>query len=130
MGSKKFVWTITSVVGGLCLFFLTFPFVSRNVQRQAVVYATSEKGEMDLKKKQAFLDSLWDKPAFNILLVVVILLFFEGEVLRGFSFSLLVGVIFGTCSSIFIAAPVILDFYSNKVGKPVPKVHGKELATA
>jgi SecD/SecF fusion protein len=49
------------------------------------------------------------------LLVVVILLIFGGEVLRGFSFALTVGIIFGTYSSVFIAAPVVLDFSKKKV---------------
>jgi SecD/SecF fusion protein len=43
------------------------------------------------------------------LLVVLILFIFGGEVLRGFSFALLVGIGIGTYSSIFIAAPVIID---------------------
>jgi SecD/SecF fusion protein len=43
------------------------------------------------------------------ILVVVALLFFGGEVLRGFSFALLVGFAFGTYSSVFIAAPIVLD---------------------
>jgi SecD/SecF fusion protein len=43
------------------------------------------------------------------LLVVLALLFFGGEVLRGFSFALLVGIGIGTYSSIFIASPVIID---------------------
>ena len=46
----------------------------------------------------------------TVLLVVIALLFFGGEVLRGFSFALLVGVGIGTYSSVFIAAPIVLDF--------------------
>lgn len=42
------------------------------------------------------------------LLAVGTLFFFGGEVLRGFSFVLLLGVIVGTYSSIFVAAPVVL----------------------
>jgi SecD/SecF fusion protein len=42
--------------------------------------------------------------------MVVVLLLFGGESMRGFSFALLVGVAIGTYSSIFIAAPVVLDF--------------------
>ena len=45
-----------------------------------------------------------------MLLVVIALLFFGGEVLRGFAFALLVGVGIGTYSSVFIAAPIVLDF--------------------
>ena len=51
------------------------------------------------------------------LIVVVVLLAFGGEALRGFSFALLVGVLIGTYSSIFIATPVILDTSGNKKSK-------------
>ncbi|MDE0310192.1 MAG: protein translocase subunit SecF [Acidiferrobacterales bacterium] len=46
--------------------------------------------------------------SFTTLLVVVTLLVFGGEVIRGFSFALLIGVIVGTYSSIFIASPAVL----------------------
>jgi preprotein translocase subunit SecF len=42
------------------------------------------------------------------LLVVSTLFFFGGDVLRGFSFVLLTGVVVGTYSSIFVASPVVL----------------------
>lgn len=42
------------------------------------------------------------------LVAVVCLFIFGGEVLRGFSFALVVGVLVGTYSSIFIASPVLL----------------------
>jgi SecD/SecF fusion protein len=48
--------------------------------------------------------------ALTVLFVLVILFIFGGDVLRGFSFSLLIGVCFGTYSSICIATPVIIDF--------------------
>ena len=51
----------------------------------------------------------------TVLLVVIALLFFGGEVLRGFSFALLVGVVAGTYSSVFMAAPIVLDFDKDKV---------------
>jgi preprotein translocase subunit SecF len=41
-------------------------------------------------------------------LVVVALFFLGGEVLRGFSFVLLAGIIVGTYSSIFIASPLVI----------------------
>lgn len=47
-------------------------------------------------------------------LVVGVLFFFGGEVLRGFSFSLLVGIFIGTYSSIFVAVPVVYDFAAKK----------------
>ena len=54
--------------------------------------------------------------SFTTLIVVVIMLVFGGEVLRGFSFALLVGILVGTFSSIFIATPVVLDL-SKKIMK-------------
>ena len=42
------------------------------------------------------------------LVAVVCLFIFGGEVLRGFSFALVVGVLVGTYSSIFVASPVLL----------------------
>jgi SecD/SecF fusion protein len=47
--------------------------------------------------------------SLTTLIAVVILFIFGGEVLRGFSFALLVGIIFGTYSSIFIATPLVID---------------------
>ncbi len=47
--------------------------------------------------------------SLTTLIVVLILLIWGGEVLRGFSFTLLVGIAFGTYSSICVAAPLILD---------------------
>jgi len=40
--------------------------------------------------------------------VVLVLYLFGGEILKGFSFTLLVGVVVGTYSSIFIASPVLM----------------------
>ena len=48
--------------------------------------------------------------ALTVLFVLIVLFIFGGDVLRGFSFALLVGVCFGTYSSICIATPVIIDF--------------------
>jgi SecD/SecF fusion protein len=52
--------------------------------------------------------------SFTTLLAVAILFIFGGEALKGFSFSLLTGIIFGTYSSIFMAAPLAYDFYRKK----------------
>jgi SecD/SecF fusion protein len=52
--------------------------------------------------------------AFTVLLVVVILFVFGGEVLRGFSLAMLIGVISGSYSTIYIAVPIVLDFNSSK----------------
>jgi preprotein translocase SecF subunit len=46
-------------------------------------------------------------------LVVLAMLIFGGEVLRDFSLIFLVGIIFGTYSSIYIASPVVMWFYKE-----------------
>ena len=48
--------------------------------------------------------------ALTVLFVLLVLFIFGGDVIRGFSFALLIGVCFGTYSSICIATPVIVDF--------------------
>jgi SecD/SecF fusion protein len=63
------------------------------------------------------------------LFVVIVLLFFGGEVLRGFSFALLIGIVVGTYSSVFIAAPVVIDF-DRRVEAVKQKVNLKQSVTA
>ncbi|AMR32064.1 protein translocase subunit SecDF [Mucilaginibacter sp. PAMC 26640] len=48
--------------------------------------------------------------ALTVVLILLVLFLFGGDVLRGFSFALLIGVLFGTYSSICVATPVIVDF--------------------
>jgi len=54
--------------------------------------------------------------SFTTLIVVLILLVFGGEVLRGFSFALFIGIIVGTYSSVFIATPSVIDLGKSKYG--------------
>jgi SecD/SecF fusion protein len=48
--------------------------------------------------------------ATTVFLVVTVLLFLGGDILRGFSFAMFIGVVFGAYSSIFVAAPIVIDF--------------------
>ena len=60
--------------------------------------------------------------SLTTLLVVLTLLLFGGEVIRGFSLALFIGVIVGTYSSIFIASPAVLVFgISREDMMPVQK---------
>lgn len=52
--------------------------------------------------------------SITTLIVVVILFAFGGAVLKGFSFALIIGILIGTYSSIFIATPVVIDFNKEK----------------
>lgn len=53
--------------------------------------------------------------ALTVIFVLIVLFIFGGDVIRGFSFALLVGVIFGTYSSICVATPIMLDFGGKKL---------------
>ncbi len=48
--------------------------------------------------------------SMTVFLVVVILYFFGGEVLRDFAFAMVLGVIVGTYSSIFVASPIVIEW--------------------
>ena len=43
------------------------------------------------------------------LFVVAVLFIFGGEVLRGFAFALIIGILIGTYSSVFVASPIVLE---------------------
>ena len=55
--------------------------------------------------------------ALTVIFVLAVLFIFGGEVIRGFSFALLIGVIFGTYSSICVASPVVVDFLKEEKDK-------------
>ena len=50
-------------------------------------------------------------------LVVFILFVLGGEVIKGFAFAMLVGVVVGTYSSIFVASPVVLEWQMRHGGR-------------
>ena len=52
--------------------------------------------------------------SLTVFLTILILFIFGGEVTRGFAFAMLIGVITGTYSSIFVAAPVLVDFAKTR----------------
>ena len=60
--------------------------------------------------------------SLTVFLTLLILFFFGGEVTKGFAFAMLIGVITGTYSSIFVAAPILVDFGRNRpLGKQEEK---------
>ena len=52
--------------------------------------------------------------SFTVFLVLLILFIFGGEVTRGFAFAMLIGVVTGSYSSIFVGAPILMDFAKNR----------------
>lgn len=67
MQNKGVVVVLTIVITALCLYYLSFTFVSRRVQQDAIDQATDQAtGNIDLARKQQYLDSLWNKPVYNL----------------------------------------------------------------
>lgn len=54
--------------------------------------------------------------SLTTLIVVAVLFLFGGEVLKGFAFALLVGIVIGTYSSVFIASPVAMALRDRTLG--------------
>ncbi|MBT1709777.1 protein translocase subunit SecDF [Fulvivirgaceae bacterium PWU5] len=67
MQNKGLVISLAVVITLLCFYYLSFTFVSYNVQRKAVAAATDASGNIDINKKQAYLDSVWTTPVYNLL---------------------------------------------------------------
>jgi len=55
--------------------------------------------------------------SLTVFLTVLALFFFGGAVIHDFALSLLVGVVFGTYSSVFISCPIVLLFENMKLSK-------------
>ncbi len=72
--------------------------------------------------------------SLTVFLTILILFLVGGEVTKGFAFAMLIGVITGTYSSIFVAAPILIDMARKRplgaadtdLSKPIVK---KQLAT-
>ena len=63
--------------------------------------------------------------SLTVFLTLLILFIFGGEVTRGFSFAMLIGVVTGTYSSIFVAAPILVDLGK---GRPLGTAADEKIA--
>jgi SecD/SecF fusion protein len=63
--------------------------------------------------------------SLTVFLTLLILFLVGGEVTRGFAFAMLIGVITGTYSSIFVAAPFLVDFAKGRPLGEAPIEPGK-----
>lgn len=55
--------------------------------------------------------------SLSTLLVLVVIFFLGGESIRAFNFAMILGVVFGTMCSLFIASPVAYKILARKAGK-------------
>ncbi|MBF8961628.1 protein translocase subunit SecDF [Pontibacter sp. FD36] len=67
MRNKNFIIVMTLIVSALCLYYLSFSFVARSVQKDAEAYATDAQGNVDHAQQQSYLDSVWREPVYNFL---------------------------------------------------------------
>ncbi len=65
MQNKTVIIGLTGIISLLCLYYLSFTFVSRNYKQKATEFATDARsGKVDLAKRQRFTDSLWNEPVY------------------------------------------------------------------
>lgn len=67
MQNKGAIVFLTVIVTALCLYYLSFTFISNGVQEKATAFATDASGNIDFAKKRAYLDSVWRQPVYNFL---------------------------------------------------------------
>lgn len=67
MRNKGVVIVLTIIITALCLYYLSFTLVALKINQDAVKQATEANGNVDLLKKQRYLDSLWNKPVYDLL---------------------------------------------------------------
>ncbi|MEZ0130745.1 hypothetical protein AB9T88_13655, partial [Flavobacterium sp. LBUM151] len=58
-------------------------------------------------------------------IVLLTMFIFGGESIRGFIFAMLVGIVVGTYSSLFIATPVLVDTISKDDKHTIEDKHNK-----
>ncbi len=67
MKNKGFIVFMTVIVTLLCVYYLSFTFVSNGIKEDATEYAKDETGNVDYSKKQNYLDSVYNEPVYNLL---------------------------------------------------------------
>lgn len=68
--------------------------------------------------------------SMTTLIVLLAIFIFGGASIRGFMFALIIGVVVGTYSSLFIATPIMYDTVQKKALKPIAKKEEKEETVA
>jgi SecD/SecF fusion protein len=63
--------------------------------------------------------------SLTMIMVLLIMFIFGGESIRGFIFAMLIGIIIGTYSSLFIATPVLVDTMNKKAIEDIEKRHAE-----
>ena len=61
--------------------------------------------------------------SLTMVMVMLIMFIFGGESIRGFIFAMLVGIIVGTYSSLFLATPILVDTMPRKDKEEIERLH-------
>ena len=67
MKNKGFIVFLTILISLLCIYYLSFTFVSQNIQKQATEATLGQDGLSNVTEKQRYLDSIWNEPVYNLI---------------------------------------------------------------
>jgi SecD/SecF fusion protein len=67
MKNKGLIYFLTIIISFLSIYYLQFTFVSQRIQDEATEKSRDLDGNIDFGKKQKYLDSIWNKPVYNLL---------------------------------------------------------------
>lgn len=65
--------------------------------------------------------------SLTMIIVLLIMFVFGGESIRGFIFAMLIGIVVGTYSSLFIATPILVDSISDAEHKRIEDLHNNPI---
>jgi SecD/SecF fusion protein len=101
---QAFIAAILTVIGySLNDTVVVFDRIRENIGSRKTNFEAGVNKSLNQTLSRTFNTSL------TTLFVLLVIFLFGGEVIRGFMFALLVGVLVGTYSSLFIATPVMFD---------------------
>ncbi len=63
--------------------------------------------------------------SLTLILVLLIMFVFGGDSIRGFIFAMLIGIVVGTYSSLFLATPVLVDTMPRKDKREIERLHAE-----
>lgn len=107
---QAFIAAILTVIGySLNDTVVVFDRIRENVGNRKTDFHSRVNKSLNQTLSRTFNTSL------TTLFVLLVIFLFGGEVIRGFMFALLVGVLVGTYSSLFIATPVMFDASKKEV---------------
>jgi preprotein translocase subunit SecF len=86
------------------------------IRENSIIYKTMDFTDMINKSLNDTL-SRTVVTSVTTLFVVTVLFIFGGEVLKGFAFALVIGVILGTYSSLFIASALVVELQKRAIAK-------------